>query len=170
MLTRVGVCLLGLWLAFGHGPIMAAPAPLPPTGGVRIELLTHDARRPLRAGDRVVVTLRGSLGGSATFHIFGVVANVGMREIRTGVYQAQPALYTGTYIVRPGDVARNAALLATLTVGGPEGLAAGNRPITIDPGREVITARQPKTGATLTNVRPNILVNFFVAGCTVTPG
>jgi len=101
MLTRVGVCLLGLWFAIGPGSILAAPAPLPPTGGVRIELLTHDARRPLRAGDRVVVTLRGSLGGSATFHIFGVVANVGMREIRTGVYQAQPALYTGTYIVRP---------------------------------------------------------------------
>ena len=170
MLTRVGVCLLGLWFAIGPGSILAAPAPLPPTGGVRIELLTHDARRPLRAGDRVVVTLRGSLGGSATFHIFGVVANVGMREIRTGVYQAQPALYTGTYIVRPGDVARNAALLATLTVGGQEVLAAGNRPITIDTRGPVITSRQPKPGATLTNVRPNIFVNFFDAVSTVNPG
>src|SRR3989337_3736486 len=169
MLTRVGVCLLSLWLVCGHGPIMAAPAPLPPTGGVRIELLTHDARRPLRAGDRVVVTLRGSLGGSATFHIFGVVANVGMREIRTGVYQAQPALYTGTYIVRPGDVARNAALFATLSVGGQDGMAAGNRPITIDTRGPVMTSRQPKPGATLTNVRPNILVNFFDAGSPVTP-
>lgn len=170
MLTRVGVCLLGLWLAFGHGPILAAPAPLPPTGGVRIELLTHDARRPLRAGDRVAVTLRGSLGGSATFHIFGVVANVGMREIRTGVYQAQPALYTGTYIVRPGDVARNAALFATLSVGGQEVMAASNRPITIDTRGPVITSRQPKPGASLANLRPNIVVNFFDGVSAVNPG
>jgi hypothetical protein len=170
MLTRVGVCLLGLWLAFGHGPILAAPAPLPPTGGVRIELLTHEARRPLRAGDRVTVTLRGSLGGSATFHIFGVVANVGMREIRTGVYQAQPALYTGTYIVRPGDVARNATLFATLTVGGQEVMAASNRPITIDTRGPVITSRQPKPGASLANLRPNIVVNFFDGVSAVNPG
>ncbi len=170
MLTRVGVCLLGLWLAFGHGPILAAPAPLPPTGGVRIELLTHEARRPLRAGDRVTVTLRGSLGGSATFHIFGVVTNVGMREIRTGVYQAQPALYTGTYIVRPGDVARAATLFATLTVGGQEVMAASSRPITIDTRGPVITSRQPKPGVSLTNLRPNIVVNFFDGVSAVNPG
>ena len=170
MLTRVGVCLLGLWLAFSQGSIVAAPAPLPPTGGVRIELLTHEARRPLRAGDRVTVTLRGSLGGSATFHIFGVVANVGMREIRTGVYQAQPALYTGTYIVRPGDVARNATLFATLTVGGQEVMAASNRPITIDTRGPVITSRQPKPGASLANLRPNIVVNFLDSVSAVNPG
>src|SRR3972149_3741531 len=159
MLTRVGVCLLGLWFAIGPGPILAAPAPLPPTGGVRIELLTHEARKPLRAGDRVIVTLRGSLGGSATFHIFGVVANVGMRGISPG-----------TYIGRPGDVARNAALFATLTVGGQEVMAASNRPITIDTRGPVITSRQPKPGVRLTNLRPNIVVNFFDGVSAVNPG
>lgn len=167
--NRVIVLAISLlvWVA---GGTFAAPAPLPPVAGVRIELLTHDARRPLRVGNRVTITLRGSAGGSATFHIFGIVANVGMREIRTGVYQAQPALYTGTYVVRPGDLARNAAVLATLTVGRQGVTAAANRSITIDTRGPVIISRQPKPGATLTNLRPNIVVNFFDAASAVNPG
>src|SRR3972149_6179067 len=100
MLTRVGVCLLGLWFAIGPGSILAAPAPPPPPGPVS---------RP------------------------------------------------------PGEAPRNGALLATLTVGGQEVLAAGNRPITIDTRGPVITSRQPKPRANLTKGRPNILVNFFDA-------
>jgi hypothetical protein len=170
MLTRRLTILVISMLICGYGETFAAPAPLPPVAGVRIELLTHDARKPLRAGERVTVTLRGSTGGSATFHIFGVVANVGMREIRTGVYQAQPALYTGTYVVRPGDLARNAAVLATLTVGQQGVTAAANRSITIDTRGPVITSRQPKPGATLTNGRPNIVVNFLDPVSAVNPG
>jgi len=170
MVSRIGVWLLALvWLVSGQG-IMAAPVPLPPTGGVRIESLTHDARRPLRVGDRVTVTVRGSIGGSATFHIFGVAVNLGMREIRTGVYQAQPALYTGTYIVRQGDVIRNGAVLATLNISGQEVMAASDRPITIDTRGPVITSRQPKPSAVLTNARPNIVVNFLDAVSGVNPG
>lgn len=171
MFFRVGISLLMiLWIVSIQGPITAAPAPLPPTGGVRIELVTHDARRPLRAGDRLTVTVRGSSGGSATFHIFAVVANVGMREIRTGIYQAQPAIYTGTYVVQPGDLARNAGVFATLTVRGQEVMAGANRLITIDTRGPVITSRQPKPGATLTNGRPNIVVNFLDPVSAVNPG
>ncbi len=137
---------------------------------MRIELLTHDARRALRSGDRVTVTLRGSAGGSATFHIFGVAANVGMREIRTGVYQAQPALYTGTYIVRPGDAALNAAVLASLSVGGHEVMGVSSRPLTIDTRGPVVISRQPKPGASLGNVRPNIVAQYFDGITGVHPG
>jgi len=136
----------------------------------RLDVVTHDARRTLRAGDRVTVTLRGTPGGSATFHIVGVVANVGMREIRTGVYQAQPALYTGTYIVRPGDVARNATLFGTLTVGGQEVMAASTRPLTVDTRPPAVMARAPKPGAVVPNVRPNILAQFFDTVSAVNPG
>ena len=60
MRIRAGLTAF-LILGLSAGPVLttAAPAPLPPTGGVRIELLTHDARKPLRAGDRVTVTVRG---------------------------------------------------------------------------------------------------------------
>jgi len=117
----------------------------------------------------VNVTLRGSTGGSATFHIFGVVANVGMREIRTGIYQAQPGLYSGTYVVQPGDLARNAGVFASLTVRGQEVMTGANRLITIDTRGPSITSRQPKPGATLTNGRPNIVVNFLDPVSAVNP-
>src|SRR3972149_4996660 len=104
MLTRVGVCLLGLWFAIGPGSILAAPAPLPPPPG------------------------------------------------------------------GPGAAARSAPRLPPVAVGAQEVRAAGNRPITIDTRGPVITSRQPKPGATLTNVRPNIFVNFFDAVSTVNPG
>lgn len=169
-MIRVAFALLLAGLLMGQAPIWAAPVPLPPTGGVRIELLTHDARRTLRPGDRLTVTLRGSAGGSATFHIFGVVANVGMREIRTGVYQAQPALYMGTYIVRPGDAALNAAVLATLSVGGHEVMGTSNRPLTIDTRGPVVISRQPKPGVNLANVRPNIVAQYFDGVSGVQPG
>lgn len=168
-LTRRATILAISMLICRYGETVAAPASLPPAAGVRIELLTHDARKPLRAGERVTVTLRGSTGGSATFHIFGVVANVGMREIRTGIYQAQPALYTGTYVVRAGDMARNAALFATLTVGGREVIAAANRSITLDTRGPVIISRQPKPGSRLTNLRPNIVVSLLDGVSTVNP-
>ncbi len=169
-MIRFACAVLLAGLLLGRGPLWAAPVPLPPTGGVRIELLTHDARRALRPGDRVTVTLRGSAGGSATFHIFGVVANVGMREIRTGVYQAQPALYTGTYIVRPGDAALNAAVLATLSVGGHQVMGVSSRPLTMDTRGPVVISRQPKPGVSLANVRPNIVVQYFDGISGVHPG
>ncbi|MDR7428462.1 MAG: hypothetical protein QN160_12480 [Armatimonadota bacterium] len=169
-MIRFACAVLLTALLLGANPLWAAPVPLPPVGGVRIELLTHDARRPLRPGDRITVTLRGSAGGSATFHIFGVVANVGMREIRTGVYQAQPALYTGTYIVRPGDAALNAAVLASLSVGGHEVMGVGNRPLTIDTRGPVVVSRQPKPGVNLANIRPNIVVQYFDGISGVHPG
>lgn len=146
---------------------MAAPAPQPPTGGVRIELLTHNARKPLRTGDRVTVTLRGSAGGSATFHIFGVATDVGMREVRTGVYQAQPVLYTGTYIVRVGDAARNAAVSATLAVRGSEVAAFSPLAVSIDTTPPVLTSRRPAPNASVANTRPNIVIDLYDRETTV---
>ncbi len=169
LVRRTGwVALVGIWLVVGQ--ILAVAAPVPPTGGTRIELLTHDARRPLHEGDRIAVTLRGSAGGSSTFDIFGVAANVGMRELRTAVYQAQPAVYNGAYFVRPVDAARSAALLATLTIGGQEVIAVSERLITIDTRRPSVTARQPKPGARLPNDRPNIVASFLDTVSGVNPG
>lgn len=164
----------GLSLAFvvvlALGTAVAAPPPLPPTGGVRIESLTHDATRTLNARDVITVTLRGSAGGTATFHIFGVVADVSMQQVQPGVYQAQPAVYVGKYTVRPGDNARNAALVAMLKVGGRDVVAASNRQITIDTTPPAIAFLSPAPQARLTNARPNIVVGFFDAISGVNPG
>lgn len=171
MLTRTGLCAAMLcWLSTGFGATLAAPAPPPPIGGVRIESLTHDVKEPLNVGDLMTVTLRGSAGGSATFHIFGVATFIGIREVRPGVYQAQPAVYIGTYVVQPGDSARNAGIFATLRVGGKEVMASSNRPITIDTRPPVTTSRHPEPGARLRNVRPNIVVNFYDEDSGVNPG
>ncbi len=156
--------------ALGRSVIaLAAPAPAP-GAVVRIEGLTHAARGVLRAGDRVTVTLRGTGGGSATFHIFGVVTDVGMREIRTGVYQAQAAMYIGTYIVRPGDGARNAAVSATLTVRGADAMGFSPRSVSIDTTPPLLTSLHPRPDAALSNARPNIVVGLFDRESSVNRG
>ena len=153
----------------GRQEIKAAPAqPTPPT--VQIEAVTHNAQGLLTTGERITVTLRGTSGGTATFHIFGVALDVGMREIRSGGYQALTSLYTGTYEVRPGDSTRNAAVFATLLVRGTEVMASSPRTVTIDTRPPVIASRQPKPGARLPNLRPNIAVDLLDLETGVNPG
>ncbi len=168
MVNRAGIATaVVLLVSMASGVLVAAPAP---TGGVRIESLTHDARRPLRAGDSFTVTLRGSIGASATFDIFGVASDVRMREARPGVYGAQPAVYAGTYTVRPGDAARQAAVFATLKVGSQEVIASADRAITIDTRPPEITSLQPRPETRLANIRPNIVATFFDGESSVNPG
>jgi len=161
MPAQVIVCLT-IILAISPSYLTVAGAVVPPsTGTVRIESLAHNAQGPLKAGDKITVTLRGSAGGVATFYIFGAVAGVSMRETRPGVYQAQPALYTGTYTVQPGDAARNAAVLATLRVGNTEAVAVSKRTVTIATNPPVINSFHPSSQERLTNTRPNVVVRFF---------
>ena len=151
-------------------PLGAAPAPTPPPSPIRVDSLTHDATAPLTAGDRITVSLRGTSGGSATFHIFGVASDIEMREVRTGAYLPTTTMYTGTYVIRPGDSARNAVVFATLAVRGTEVLASGQRSVTIDTRPPVIASRQPKPGARLLNLRPNIAVDLLDLETGVNPG
>lgn len=154
-------------LVTGHGAIVAGP---PPAGAFRIEALTHNARSVLRAGESFTVTMRGSLGGVASFDVFGIVADVRMREARPGVYGAQPAVYSGSYTVRPGDSARQAVVMASLKVGNQEVVASADRPITVDTRPPEIITRQPAHDARLTNIRPNIVVTYIDSESSVNPG
>lgn len=167
MRNRAGIWVTVIVLvSLGSGATAAAPVP---TGAIRIASLTHDARGALKAGDSFTVALRGSAGATATFEIFAVAADVGMREVRGGGYGAQPALYAGTYIVRPGDAARNSAVFATLKMGGREVVGSTDRPITIDTRPPEVTSIQPRPQALLTNIRPNIVVSFFDGETSVNP-
>ncbi len=130
-----------------------AATPPPVTGG-QIASFTHNASRPLRAGETIMVTLRGTSGGTATFDIFGVVSGIEMREVNTGVYR-------GTYRVRPGDNVANAVVFGHLRFGGVEAtpIQAGT-PVTFDTQPPVITGRFPEPSTTVANARPNILITF----------
>jgi len=169
-MARKGLASVILAVALLSGRSSAGPSLVSPTPIAYIESVTHTARGALRAGDRLTVTLRGTGRGSATFHIVGVVRDIGMREIRAAAYGATPALYVGVYSVRPGDLGRNVALFGTLTVGGQEVMAAGARPVTIDTREPLVIARYPRAGETLANVRPNIAAHLLDAVSAVNPG
>jgi len=139
----------------------AAGGPTPtasPAAPVRIASLTHDAPRPLKAGDVVTVTLEGTPGGTATFDIAGVASGMAMREVRPGLYQ-------GTYTVRAGDNTTAAAVIGHLRVGGQDAppVQAGAA-LTVDTQPPTILERAPAPGAVISNARPNILVTFHDHG------
>jgi hypothetical protein len=135
---------------------VALPAPTltPPVTAVRITFFTHSAADPVRAGQTITVTLRGSPGGRAEFDIFGVVTGVEMREVSAGVYQ-------GAYVVRPGDNVVGAAVFGHLRIGNQQApIVQAGDPVTIDSLGPVITQHFPQGLSTVTNTRPNILITF----------
>jgi hypothetical protein len=165
-LIRIG-CFALIVSLFGPGVVRAAQpaaAPIPP---LRIEAVTHDARAPLPAGRRITVRMVGPRGGTAAFHIAGVVADVGMREIAPK--EGQTSIYMGTYVVRPGEAARAAAILATLRVGDLELFRWADRPVTVDARPPQAVDRRPQPRADLQNVRPNIVVSYYDAESAVDP-
>lgn len=135
--------------------VAAQPTPPPAPGPTaRIGSFVHDAQRPLRAGDGLTVTLRGTPGGAATFDIAGVAAGLPMREVQPGVYQ-------GTYMIRAGDNLTSGAIFGRLRVGGQDApLVQARTSLTIDTLPPAIVQRVPEAGAAIQNLRPNILITF----------
>ncbi len=134
--------------------VLPTATPTPPATAVRITFFTHSAADPVRAGETITVTLRGSPGGAASFDIFGITTGVELREVAPGVYQ-------GAYVVRSGDNVVGAAIFGHLRVGNQQApiVQAGN-PVTIDTLNPVITQRFPETNTTVNNTRPNILITY----------
>jgi hypothetical protein len=143
-------------------------APVPPAAVARIESFAHDARGPLNAGDRLGATLRGTARGVAYLHIAGVATHIAMQEARPGLYLVQPAVYSATYAVQPDDQARNAAVLATLSIDGQDTVAFGSA-VTVDPRPPIVVARFPAAGGRLANARPNIALQFMDSVSDVDP-
>lgn len=77
-----------------------------------LQSITHDADRPLRAGDVVTVTVRGQTKSRGTFSIGDVARNVPLTE-------STPGVYTGKYTVRRGDQIAKAPV--TVEFVSPEG-------------------------------------------------
>ncbi len=135
----------------------AAAQPIQPPGpgpAVRITSFVHDAQRPLHAGDSLTVTLQGAPSGTATFDISSVATGLPMREVQPGVYQ-------GTYVIRAGDNVTSGAIFGRLRVSGQDApLVQAGTSVTIDTLPPAIVQRVPEAGATVQNLRPNILITF----------
>ena len=126
----------------------------PPSVPVRITSIVHSADRPLRAGETLTVTIRGTPGGQATFDIFGVAQGVAMTEVSPGVYR-------GRYRIRPEDNVASAGVFGHLRVGGQEAvLVQAGELVYIDGRGPAIRARIPEPNAVINNTRPNILITF----------
>jgi len=138
----------------------ATGAPVAPPS-VRIENVSYSGQNPFGPGARITVTMRATGGGAATFHLFGVTTDIGMREVRGAGYSGLTTMYTGAYVVRPGDSVRNAGLFASLTARGAEIIASGTRTVTIDGRPPQVTARYPLPSAQVANARPNIAAHFI---------
>jgi hypothetical protein len=125
-----------------------------PAAQVRITSIAHTARRPLRSGDTLTVTMEGTPGGQATFDIFGVAQGIPMTEISPGVYR-------GTYTVRANDNVLSGAVFGHLRVGGQDAVVAqAEALVSIDARAPTIEGRIPQPNSTINNQRPNILVLF----------
>ncbi|MDQ7828576.1 MAG: hypothetical protein QN122_04570 [Armatimonadota bacterium] len=123
----------------------------------------------LKVSDRLTVSARGTRGAAATFQIVGIPQVVAMREASTGAYQAQPSLYTGTYVVRPQDAARNAAVLVTLEVGARRVTAVADPPVTVDGRAPRVVALYPAAEHPVANLRPNVVAEIFDEESSVDP-
>jgi hypothetical protein len=165
MVMKIAGLIMILQLA---GGVALAASPPPPLAAAQIQAVSHDARGPLPAGARLTVRLVGTSGGVASFHVVGIASGVGMREIRSP-RDKQTARYVGTYVIRPGDSARVAGIIATLKLGEQQVIKVSGQPVIVDARPPEIAERQPEPNGRVTNLRPNIVLRFHDGESAVVP-
>ncbi len=98
--------------------------------------VTHDAAKPLKAGDVLTVRATGAPGSKATFSVGDIVKDVAMKEVKAGEY-------VGEYTVRQGAQADRAQVSVSITPpGGAAVRAQATAPVnvlTVAPKTPVIT-------------------------------
>jgi Copper amine oxidase N-terminal domain len=132
------------------------------TGGVQIASVDDDANHPLRPGDTVHVTLRGTAHASGTFDIGSDVTNQAMQE-------GQAGLYSGSYTIPRGANFEDVALIGHLTVGTTTVDATASQTISassIPPG---ISDFAPDANATVNTRRPAVYASFSADAVPVNP-
>lgn len=130
------------------------------SGTPQINLVQHNATRPLRAGQTLSVAVRGTPGQRATFSVLPDVPEIPMDEDpnRAGVY-------TGTYVVQTGDSVLNGRVSATLrNSAGREGFRQSQSSVTIDTVAPRITSTSPASGSTISSSQSNIVINATDVG------
>lgn len=127
--------------------------PAPP-GPVAISAVEVDPQRPLRQGQKLSVTLRGTPGGLAAFDIGPYVTNQQLNE-------TSPGVYSGAYVIPHGVNFARAPIFGHLNVRGtdaPPGESQATVSVSTEPPSIVDFA--PDNGATVNNSRPSIYATF----------
>jgi hypothetical protein len=120
----------------------------------------HNATRPLRAGQSLTVTVRGTPGLRGTFTVLPDVPETTMTEDRS-----RPGFYTGTYVVQPGDNVLNGRVSAYLrNTNGREAFLQSQSSVTLDTVAPRITGTSPASSATVSTSQPNIVINATDVG------
>ncbi len=135
----------------------------PQPGEPAIGAINIDSNRPLRAGDRVTVTMQGTAGGAATFDIGSYVTNLAMS-------QQSPGVYIGSYEIPNGANFSDVPIIGQLRVGAANApavqaaqtLSASSSP----PG---ISDFAPGEGAEVNTSSPAIYATFVADAVPVNP-
>lgn len=94
----------------------------------KIDTVTHNATRPLKAGDSFDVVLTGDPGGQASFEILGALRSQPMQEVRSGRYEARFVIPNGLQVDR-------GVLMGRIERAGQESTSEARRTITIESGQ-----------------------------------
>jgi len=138
-------------------PLALQTATAPPAGSVppiAIAGVTISATRPLRAGDVLDVTLRGTAGGRATFDIGDYLTGIAMRE-------TAPGTYVGHYTIPDRFDVTQVPVYGELTLGAataPRAQSADTLSAATTP--PAIGEVAPPPGQTVNNAQPSIFATY----------
>jgi hypothetical protein len=140
----------------------AASAAANQAAKVQISSVESDASRPLRPGDTIHVTLRGTPGGAATFDIGSDVADQAMQE-------RMPSVYVGSYTIPRGANFNDVAVIGRLALGNATTEAAAPRTVSASSVPPGIADFAPDSGATVNTNRPAVYASFASDAVPVNP-
>ena len=140
---------------FGTGTPDPLPAGgLPAAGAPQIQLVQSNANAPLRANQRLDVTVRATPGQRLSFSLGTKIQNIPLYET-----PQQPGVYNGSYTVKAGDDVLDARILARLTAANNfEDTAQSQEAVTIDTVAPRVFGTFPANNATVNVAQPNIVV------------
>lgn len=133
------------------------------TNGPKIDRVDLDADRPLRARDRVTVTLHGTPGGAATFDIGSYLTNLLMSERGQGTY-------VGTYTLAAGANFSEVPIIGHLRVRGEAATdVQAERTLSASGSPPGVTDFAPDENAFVNTNRPAIYATFAADAVPVNP-
>lgn len=134
----------------------------PQTGGASIAAVQSDATHPLRAGDTIHVTLRGTPGGAATF-------DIGSDVVDQTMHQRSPGDYAGSYTIPRGANFNDVALIGRLTVGNSVAQAPAPQTVSASSIQPGIADFAPDSNETVNTNRPAVYAAFAADAVSVNP-
>lgn len=123
----------------------------PASPGAVIWKIQHSARRPLRRGEVLNITMKGSAGGAASCRLVGTEDKIALTE-------KSPGLYKGAWKVRDGCDMSEGALIGSLKKGARSAPPFISNELSLAPSPPLIEQRSPAPGGTVFLRRPSLFV------------